>query len=607
MLHGSRGFVLLVCALGPVTGCNVNQPATPASPAGETADEFVARVNEEMRELGHEGGAAGFVHATYLTPDSELLEARSLARYLSYLSQAVEEAKKYRNQDLAPATKRALDLLRLGVSAPAPTAPERRAELTSIKSRLEGLYGAAKVCQEGSQNCREQEDFVRVMASSRDYEELLEAWQSWHTISRVMRPDYERFVELANEGARELGFADLGAMWRSGYDMPPEEFERTTASLWQEVRPLYVDLHCYVRQRLQTLYGAERVPSGRPIPAHLLGNLWAQQWDQIFDLVEPYPGSGEFDLTAALERQHYDGLRITRAAESFYVSLGFPRLPQTFWERSMFSKPRDREVQCHASAWNIDNRGDVRIKQCLQPTQRDLETSYHELGHVYYYLAYVAQPYVFQGGAHDGFHEAVGDTVNLSMTPEYLASVGLIEPQPSSPEAVINHQMRLALDKIAFLPFGKLIDEWRWRVFSGEIGPGDYNAAWWRLREEYQGVAAPLPRTEEDFDAGAKYHVPNNTPYTRYFLSIVLQFQFHRALCAAAGYTGPLHECSIYGSKRAGEKLWRMLEAGQSRPWPEIIEELTGGRTMDASAIIEYFQPLIAWLKQRNEGQQCGW
>jgi peptidyl-dipeptidase A len=446
-----------------------------------------------------------------------------------------------------------------------------------------------------------------ILAQSRDYAELTRAWAGWHSTARAMREDYVRFVALANEGARELGYPDLGAMWRSGYDMPPDEFTAETERLWRQVEPLYGELHCYVRGRLQQTYGAERVPDGKPIPAQLLGNMWAQQWAEIYPLVEPYPGVLDLDVTDALQKQGYDAQRITRSAEHFYVSLGFPELPPTFWERSLLTKPRDRDVQCHASAWHMDGKQDVRIKQCIEPTQEHLMTVYHELGHVFYYLSYQDQPYLFQGGANDGFHEAIGDTVNLSMTPAYLHEIGLTGAVQRSPEATINQQMKLALDKIAFLPFGKLIDEWRWRVFAGDVGPGEYNEAWWELRERYQGVAPPVPRSEQDFDPGAKYHIPANTPYTRYFLSFILQFQFHKALCAAAGFEGPLHECSVYGNAEAGRRLREMLAAGQSRPWQDTLEKLTGTRQMDATAIIEYFAPLLTWLKQQNEGRQCGW
>lgn len=604
----TRRYVRLAAMIATVlavAGCD--RKPEPTATRTESGDAFVERVNRELLERTREQSAAGWAYATFINLDTEFLNAKANERMLEYFSGAVEQAKAYRPDQLSPTAARAIQLLKLGVAAPAPADPAKRAELAAVTSKMEGMYGAAKYCPQGPQSCKDQTQLTDILANSRDYDELVEAWSGWHSTARPIRQDYVRFVELANEGARELGFADLGAMWRSNYDMPPDDFTKEASRLWQQVEPLYGSLHCYVRGKLQKTYGEERVPSGEPIPAHLLGNMWAQQWGEIYPLVEPYPGASAVDVSAALKKQQYDPVRITRSAEEFYVSLGFPRLPQTFWERSLLAKPRDRDVQCHASAWHMDGNEDVRIKQCIEPTQDHLMTVYHELGHVFYYLSYKDQPLLFQSGAHDGFHEAIGDTVNLSMTPAYLRQIGLADAVRDSEQATINQQMRLALDKLAFLPFGKLIDEWRWKVFSGEIGPENYNAAWWQLREQYQGVAAPVPRSEEDFDPGAKYHIPANTPYTRYFLSYILQFQFHRALCQAAGFEGPLHECSIHGNETAGRRLREMLALGQSQPWQDTLEKLTGTREMDAAAITEYFAPLIAWLEEQNKGQTCGW
>ncbi|MCH2192207.1 MAG: M2 family metallopeptidase, partial [Gammaproteobacteria bacterium] len=305
--------------------------------------------------------------------------------------------------------------------------------------------------------------------------------------------------------------------------------------------------------------------------------------------------------------QGYTEEKMVRTAEGFFTSLGLPQLPESFYQNSLIKKPKDRAVVCHASAWDLGNGSDPRIKQCVEITEEHLSTLHHELGHIYYYLMYKDQKPVFKGGAHDGFHEAIGDTIVLSMTPGYLQEKGLIDEVVDSPEATLNKQMKLALEKIAFLPFGKMIDEWRWKVFSGEITPQDYNKGWWDLRTEYQGIRPPVERTEAHFDAGAKYHIPGNTPYTRYFLSFIMQFQFHQALCETAGIKGPLHECSIYGNEKAGKALGDMLSLGQSKPWPEAMEALTGQRKMDARAIIDYFAPLNSWLKEQNKVRQCGW
>ncbi|HUG98883.1 MAG TPA: M2 family metallopeptidase [Gammaproteobacteria bacterium] len=605
--HPRRHVASLLVTL--VLGLAVSDQAFAVdSPAAEeeTAQEFIARINAEIAELRVEVAKAFWVQATYITPDTNFLAAKASEKILAFNSRAIAESTRYIGQDLDPDTARQLELLRRGTSLPAPDDSAKRAELATIATDMEGMYGSAKYCPEGEE-CLGETDIIRFMAENRDYDRLLAVWLGWHDTARPMRPMYERFVELANEGAGEIGFTNLGELWKSGYDMSPAEFETESERLWTQVKPLYEQLHCYVRDKLADHYGDDKVARDGPIPAHLLGNIWAQQWGTLYDLVEPVPGVAQFDVGNALEEKKWDEVKMARVAENFFVSLGMPALPDSFWERSLLKQPRDRDVVCHASAWPMDGADDVRIKQCVEPTARHLTTLHHELGHIYYYMLYKHLPPLYQDGAHDGFHEGIGDTLELSMTPAYLREIGLIGEVEQSPEATLNLQMRLAMDKIAFLPFGKLIDQWRWDVFAGKTSPGDYNAAWWKLRTGYQGIAPAVARDESSFDPGAKFHIPDNTPYTRYFLAHILQFQFHRALCEAAGHTGPLHECSIYGSEKAGARLISMLELGASKPWPDALEQITGSREMDASAIIDYFQPLMSWLETRNEGRTCGW
>ncbi len=443
------------------------------------------------------------------------------------------------------------------------------------------------------------------MRDSRDEKKLRQVWEGWHTISPPMRKDYARFVELSNKGARELGFPDSGAMWRSKYDMPPDAFTKELDRLWDQVRPLYLKLHAYVRMKLHDKYG-DIVPANGPLPAHLLGNIWAQDWSNVYKLVAPPEADPGYNLDDILKRRKLTPIDMVKAGERFYTSLGFAPLPQTFWERSMFVKPRDREVVCHASAWDLDFADDLRIKMCIMPTDEDFRTIHHELGHNFYQRAYKDLPVIFRDSANDGFHEAIGDTIALSVTPEYLVKIGLIDKAPDASRD-IGLLLGRALEKVAFLPFGLLIDQWRWKVFSGEIKPEDYNKAWWDLRLKYQGVAPVSPRSDEFFDPGAKYHVPGNVPYTRYFLAFILQFQFHRALSQAAGCTTSIHRCSIYESTEAGKKLNTMLSMGLSRPWPEALEAIAGTKQMDATAILDYFRPLDAWLDQQIKGKPVGW
>jgi peptidyl-dipeptidase A len=619
----------LALALSLALAQQLGPPAAPSRPGRATPAEakaFVAKVNDDLKRLWVRQQTAEWVKVNFITDDTEHLAAWANEEVMAYLNQATKASLRFGGVRTDPETARALRLLRTATALPAPSDPAKRSELAGIAARLDAIYGKGKWCGpkraaasgtgaapagppgSGDEECRDLEQLGETMRTSRDPAELLDAWVGWHTISPPMRKDYARLVELANEGAREVGFANLGELWRADYDMTPAEFEADTDRLWGEVKPLYDQLHCYVRARLQQRYGKQVVPDGKPIPAHLLGNMWAQEWGNVYDVVEPYRTEGSLDVDGALRAKGYDPRRMVKVGEGFYTSLGLDALPPTFWERSLFVKPHDREVVCHASAWDVSLANDLRIKMCIKPTADDLVTIHHELGHDYYYHAYYRLPALFQQGANDGFHEAIGDTIALSVTPAYLKKVGILDAVPPEDErGVVDVQMRQALDKIAFLPFGKLIDQWRWNVFAGKVKPADYNAAWWALRRKYQGVDAPVPRSEADFDPGAKYHVPANVPYTRYFLSFIYQFQFYRALCDVAGHRGPLHTCSIYGNKEAGKRLEAMLALGKSRPWPDAMEVLTGQRKADATAILDYFAPLRKWLEAENRGRTCGW
>lgn len=574
-------------------------------PTAQDARAFVEQSSADLKALYIESAAKSWAKATNITEETIAAEAEVSARVLAREAEAIRAAAAFDGVAVDEDTRRQLDAIKQISLTPAPADPAKTAELADIMSRMDAHYGTAKVCD--GDECLTLDDLSKILAESRDYDTLTKAWVGWHDTAKAQRPLYARFVELANEGAREIGYADVGVLWRSGYDMAEAELRQEVERLWQDVAPLYEQLHCYARDKLSQHYGADKVPPAGRIPAHLLGNMWAQQWNNVDDLLTPYKDAPRVNVTPALQAQAYDAIRMMKLGEGFFSSLGFAPLPQTFWERSLFTRPEDREVICHASAWNMDFGDDVRIKMCTQINQEDLITIHHELGHNYYQRAYNKQPLLYQTGAHDGFHEAIGDAIALSITPAYLQQVGLLSEPFDSQEATINTQMSMALDKIAFLPFGRLMDEWRWQVFSGEISPDEYNEGWWRLRRQYQGIEPPVARTEADFDPGAKYHIPGNTPYLRYFLSFILQFQLYEGLCKAAGHTGPLHECSYYGSKEAGEKLNRMLEMGRSRPWPEALEVVTGTRTMDAGALKRYFAPLTAWLTKANEGKTCGW
>lgn len=673
--HAAAAACLLACLL---SACGGNTPPAndKAPPKGETAEAFVKRVNLEYRAQYPENTSAQWLSSTDINQDSQRVAAAANERALSQLTTWISQSARFEGQQLAPATDRAIHLLKLMSPMPAPKDPQQLAELTRIATRMEGAYGAGRDCtgDGDARQCRQLGQLEEVLRTSRDYDAQLDAWQGWHGTAVGMRGDYQRFVELINQGARDQGYADAGELWRSGYDMPATDVGPETDRLWQQVKPLYTQLHCYARNRLEKRYGARGQVGSGMLPAHLMGNMWQQDWSNLWDLLQPYPEAGSVEVGDALRQQDetryaamldkagldaqdpfetarekayshlvaglgrpptpeerqslnrraYDqaiaGLSTLRrradletaqamaaGAQSFYTSLGMPALPASFWKNSQFIKPLDRDVVCHASAWDMDMEGDLRIKMCISPGQEDYATLYHELGHLYYDLAYNRQPPLFQNGANDGFHEAIGDTIVLAMTPEYLQSAGLLPKGPVSDQTRLNAQMHMALAKVAFLPFGLVIDRWRWGVFDGSIKPDHYNQAWWALKAQYQGVAPQSPRDEAFFDPGAKYHVPANTPYMRYFMAHILQFQFYKALCQASGWKGPLSQCSFAGSKAAGTRFWAMLEQGASQPWQQTLKQMTGSDHMDAGPLLEYFQPLQAWLAQQNEGQQCGW
>jgi peptidyl-dipeptidase A len=587
--------------------------AQTAPPAGTTtaaeADAFVATAEKEYFDYSIFGGQVAWVNNTYITDDTDAINARVGTEGTELGVKFAKGAARFNGiAGLSYDTKRKLEFLRNGLVLPAPSSPGAATELNTITTRLNSTYGKGKGTLRGQPV--NGSDIEAAMGTNRNPDELKEMWVSWHTsVGAPMKNDYARMVEIANQGAKELGYSDVGAMWRSGYDMPPEQFAALTDKLWGEVKPLYDQLHCYTRAQLNEKYGDAVQAKTGPIRADLLGNMWAQEWGNIYEIVAP-KGAGDlgFDTGQLLVAHGYDALKMVHTGVNFYSSLGFAEPAPTFWERSQFVKPRDREVICHASAWDIDQKEDVRIKMCIKVNGDDFVTIHHELGHNYYQRAYNKLPYLYLNGANDGFHEAIGDTIALSITPQYLVQIGLLDAaRVPAADKDIGLLLKQAMDKVAFLPFGLLVDKWRWGVFAGTIKPANYNAAWTDLRRHYQGIVPPVARDETNFDPGAKYHIPGNTPYTRYFLARLLQFQFYEAACKQAGWTGPLHRCSFYGNKEVGRRFHAMLEMGASKPWPDALQAFTGSREMSGKSMIAYFKPLMIWLQAQNKGRSCTW
>jgi peptidyl-dipeptidase A len=609
MKFASTALAALAVALA--TPAFAQDAAAPAYPmTAEGAAQFVAAAEKDFAEFSVENNQINWVNYNFITDDTDALAARSNGELTEKAVKYALDAAKYAAvPGLDPDVQRKLNIMRNGITLPAPTTPGAAAQLSEITTSLSSQYGKGKGTLDGKEISGS--DIEAEMGNlNHTPAEYAEMWSSWHdNVGAPMKDDYVKMVGIANQGAKELGFADVGAMWRSGYDMSPEEFTAMTERLWNETKPLYQALHTYVRWKLNEKYGDAVQPKTGPIRADLLGNMWAQEWGNIYPLVAP-AGSGDlgYDIGDLLKEKGKSPLDMVHYGENFYSSLGFDKLPDTFWERSLFVKPADREVVCHASAWDIDNKDDIRIKMCTKVNADDFVTIHHELGHNYYQRSYKDKPFLYENGANDGFHEAIGDFIALSITPQYLVDIGLLDKSKvPSADKDIGLLLRQAMDKVAFLPFGLLVDKWRWGVFDGSITPANYNTAWVDLKKQYQGVVPPVERPANAFDPGAKYHIPGNTPYTRYFLARILQFQFYQAACKRAGWKGPLHRCSFYGNKEVGAKLNAMLSMGASKPWPDALKVFTGTSEMSAKPMLEYFAPLKKWLDQQNKGKPTGW
>ncbi len=620
LLRAASAALLSVSALALAASCATKDAAAgPGAAAPAKADPtktvkgkgtpaeaaaFIDEVEKTYTALNEEGSRISWVQATYINYDTDWLAAKFGEKATTTAVDFANRTKRFSGVALDPVVARKMNIIRTGIVAPAPSTEGAAKELAETLTRLGNAYSTGKIEIKGKPVPQDETEIL--MRTLRNPAALQEVWTKWHDTAKGSKADYQRFVELTNAGARELGFKDAGEMWRSGYDMDPDAFAAETDRLWGQVKPLYDELHCYVRGKLNARYGSGVVPLDEPIRADILGNMWAQSWASLGDVAAPKGAGAGVDLDRILVAKGMTPVKMTKTAEGFFTSLGFAPLPETFWERSQIVKPEGRDVVCHASAWDLDEKDDLRIKMCTKVNADDFRTLHHELGHNFYQRAYKAQSTLHRNGANDGFHEAIGDMIALSITPEYLKQIGLVSTVPDASQD-IGLLMDQALDKLAFLPWGLLVDRWRWEVFSGAVPPEKYNEAWWALREKYQGVRPPVARTADGFDAGAKYHVPAAVPYTRYFLAAILQVQFYKAACDQIGWKGPLHRCSFYGSKEVGKRFNAMMEMGASKPWPDALEAFTGSRQMDGSAMLEYYAPLMAYLKEQNKGQTCGW
>ena len=601
-----KNLLISASLLFILSGCANDQKSTPEE---NNAKEFLLEYEEKATEEAPIVSSAFWIASNFINHDSQVIAADFSKRYTLEALEAARRAATFDDLDLEPLDRRALNLIKNGFVMPPPLDEELAGELSQIMTELEAMYGTGQHCFTDNE-CYDLEAFETIIDNSRDPQELLRAWNGWREISKPMKNKYLRMVEIGNEGSNDLGFNGLSDLWFSKYDMNNEEFSVLVDQVYEDMRPLYEGLQCHVRAKLNDYYGDDIVQLDQPIPAHLLGNMWAQSWGNISDIVYDFDQTSSIDLTQIILDREISEVEMVEIAESFFLSLGFDPLPDTFWERSLFTKPKDRNVVCHASAWDIDSqKQDLRIKMCIEKNEEDFITIHHELGHIFYYQAYADLPEIFQSGANDGFHEAVGDLLSLSITPSYLKNIGFISEQEAerSKENALGLLMKQALEGVVAVPWTLMLDKWRMAVFDGSLNEEELNDYWWELREKYQGVASPIDRPYDAFDPGAKYHIPGNTPYTRYYLARVLQYQFHEALCESMSFEGDLHECSIYSNDEAGLRLRNMLAMGQSQPWPDALETITGQRTLSGKSLLNYYAPLKEWLDEQNRNRTCGW
>ena len=598
---------LLIAIAAIVTSCSQTSEQTKSE---NDLEVFLEKIEKDNLSEGPIVSSAYWIGSNFITHDSQNIVADYSKRYTLKSLENSRTASSFNDLKTSDSNRRMLELLKSSFVMPPPLDENLASELSSISTKLEAMYGSGEYCYENG-SCYDLEAFEQIIDKSRNPKDLLMAWNGWHEVGKPMKPMYMRMVEIGNQGSRDLGYSGLDDLWFSKYDMPADDFLKETDSVWEEVKPLYDALHCHVRSQLNKHYGDEVVSLNGPLPVHLMGNMWGQSWSNIYDLVYPEASQTKsVDVTQIIQERNINETEMVEYAEDFFLSIGFEPLPDTFWERSLFVKPQDRSVVCHASAWNLDSaNNDLRIKMCIEKNEEDFITIHHELGHIFYYQAYNHLPTLFQGGANDGFHEAFGDLLTLSITPDYLKQIGFItaDEAEQAKNDSIGLLMKQALEGVVVIPWALMLDKWRAGVFTGDISETELNQAWWDMRESYQGIAPPSYRSEEYFDPGAKYHIPGNTPYTRYYLARIMQYQFHESLCNDIGFTGPLHECSIYGDKSAGEKIISTMAMGQSAPWQDAFEKLTGTRKISGKSVMNYYKPLKEWLDNKNKNRTCGW
>ncbi|NXG01256.1 ACE2 enzyme, partial [Sakesphorus luctuosus] len=600
----------LLCALSAVViPQNVEQQA----------QKFLEEFNRMAEDISHESSIASWHYNTNITEENAKKMNEASAKWSTFYDEASKNASSFSVGSIEDNLIK-LQIQTLQDRGSSVLSSEKYNRLGTVLSTMSTIYSTGTVCKinDPSECLVLEPGLDAIMADSTDYNERLWAWEGWRAdVGRMMRPLYEEYVELENEVAKLNNYSDYGDYWRANYEAKfPKDYEYSRDQLiedvektFEQIKPLYQQLHAYVRHHLERVYGPKLISSTGCLPAHLLGDMWGRFWTNLYALTVPYPAKPNIDVTSAMVQKGWNAIKIFEAAEAFFTSIGLYNMTDGFWRNSMLTEPTDgRKVVCHPTAWDL-GKNDYRIKMCTKVTMDDFLTAHHEMGHIEYDMAYSAQPYLLRSGANEGFHEAVGEIMSLSAaTPEHLKSLGLLEPTfQEDEETEINFLLKQALTIVGTMPFTYMLEKWRWMVFRGEITKQEWTKRWWEMKREIVGVVEPVPHDETYCDPAALFHVANDYSFIRYYTRTIYQFQFQEALCKAANHTGPLHKCDITNSTAAGERLRQLLALGRSKPWTEALQNVTGEKYMNATPLLHYFEPLYEWLKKNNSGRFIGW
>jgi peptidyl-dipeptidase A len=507
--------------------------------------------------------------------------------------QKLQEFLKHKDE-LAPLQIRQLEsaLFKAGGN-PMVAADVVKARIAAETAQTEKLYGFAFTMDGKPLTPNDIDDGLK---NEKDLAKRRKIWEASKEVGKALRPGLVELRDLRNKSVQPLGYHDFFSYMASEYGMTTAELAATIDQINRDLRPLFRELHTWTRYELARRYG-QPVPD--LIPADWLPNRWGQDWSMLVDV----PG---FDLDAQIKTK--PAAWCVEQAERFYVSLGFQKLPQSFWEKSsLYPVAADAgfKKNTHASAWHIDLDHDVRSLMSIEPDTEWYETTHHELGHIYYYLSYSRPevPLLLRDGANRAYHEAIGSMMGLAaQQPRFVHAIGFESsgPKPDPTQLLLKE----ALNYAVFIPWSAgTMFMFEKELYYDDLAPEQWNKRWWELTAKYQGIAPPTPRGEEFCDAATKTHI-NDDPaaYYDYALSFVLLFQIHDHIAREILHEDP-HDTSYFGRKEVGAFLKSILEPGASVDWKALLVEKTGS-PLSAKPMLRYFEPLMGWLKEQNQGRK---